>query len=218
MKNKAGTKVLKRLRGIPILLSTFHYGSLILKAGVIPFSDVVYEFIVKYLYDDYLGIVIKPLCDMLWGWKHYDMLYRLSGLPSIAMIIVLTLLIRMIEKAGKIVKKPTYEPITKQFGVYGKPKTSIMYRARRFLKKNFGNNGFNISKEGMDLVFLRVISGNDEKLIAMNYEKECKVFDKMKAVYDSKEDMIILESDTGHKKTLYEGDRIVIGSTVLHYL
>lgn len=210
-------KVLRKIRRIPVTAMIFHYGSIMLKAGELPFTDVVYGFILEYLYDGYAGIIIKPVCEWLWNCEWYETIYHISGKPSLILAVVLTCLIYLKEQGGKV-KEKKYTSFFSDFGTYSVPKTSLFFRSKNLIRRKMLGNEVNVAKEGMQLVILRVINGKEEKLFDMTYESECFISEKIKAIYDRKNDAIILETGKSNRKILYKGEKIISGNIVAQYL
>lgn len=211
------TKALRNIRKTILISVIFHYGCIILKAGKLPFTDNVYDFILTYFYNGFLGIVIRPVCEWLWTCEWYDTIYNLLGKPSVVLVILLSIMIHMKENGGKI-KEESYSNILADLGTYTAPKPSVFFRITNFFRKHMSGKEVNIVKEANKLVMLRVIDGKEEKQQNMTYENECVITEKFRAVYDKETDAIVLETGNGNRKILYKGEKIVSGSMVLHYL
>lgn len=215
-KNKKA-KVLRRIRRVPFVFSMFHYGSILIKAEQVPYMKAVHEFFIKFMYEGGAGIVFKPLCDWLWNLEWYEELYKFSGVPSIALFAALTILIRMKEHGGKVVKG-NYQSVTSNFGTYRLPKPSVYFQVKNFFRKMFFAQQINLVKEGQNLAVLRVITGNHEEYIPMNCESEQDVTDGVRAIYYKKDDIITLESSEGRRKVLRRNDNIQFNGNVFQFL
>lgn len=217
MSKNTKAKTLRKVRCILFTGMLFHYGSSILKAGKLPFTDVVYDFILTHIYNGFLGVLIRPVCEWFWNCEWYETIYSLSGKPSVLLVILLTCLIRMKENGGKI-KEEKYINVFGNLGTYSTPKPSVVFRIKNFFRKHMSGKEVNIVKEAENMVMLRVISGKEERAQNLTYESECTISEKLRAVYDKGTDAIILETGNGTRKTLCKGEKIVSGNLVVHYL
>lgn len=211
-------KKLRKIRRLLIGVTALHYGSIFIKESKFPYGEVIYEFVLKHVYNGIFSFVIRPVCEWLWNQDWYDMLYFLSGLPTFAVVILLTILIKMKEKGGTIVTEKTYMSFFRDFGTYRCPKPSVIFRIRNCIQKKFFSEAVNMAEESMNLVLLRVLWGQEEMCADLTHESECLISEEVTASYEKKEGVIYLKNRNQIFKSLRKGEYYEISDVVFQYL
>ena len=213
---KKKCKMIRKIRLATVLPLLFHYGSLILKTGKIPFLVTVYEWILEYIYDGIAGFIIQPLCEAFWGLKWYPQIYFWTGTPLLILFVLLSYIISMKEKSDDFDPKAKNLYDAFSGGRYRTVSPSLYRRFVSWMQLKFFAEQNNLSEESARSSVVTVFSGKKEQVVnlgqiqewewategvRLNYaakEKQVRVsFDKDKDVY------LLNKGDTCSRNEVY---------------
>ena len=90
-----------KMQKLALILTSWHYISIWVKTSEMVAAKVIYEFIIKYIFNGPAANLVQPLSMAVWNSPHYDGFYKFTGIPCLVLFLGLWIVRKQMTKAKK---------------------------------------------------------------------------------------------------------------------